>query len=245
MKIPGTTTLCIALLALSTTIGQAAAVSSLENRFYQSIGRGDVDTFYRMLHPALRAEVDRPVVKAWLEVVQARLGRCQSIEPVASSRTQQLTGVRWEGSSKITFAKGVADGSLSSFNGQVLSFQVQSEKMVDWFQGPKKIEVYTARAAAFMTAFLDTELTPAWELIHPALQDVVGKEGLKRMMARVVDNGGPLQHLQLKSHRFSLEGGNPTLFLLYDVECERANGTCQLEFQFVDMKGHLLGFDFQ
>ena len=245
MKTLGTSTLCITLLALSTTIGQAAAVSSLENRFYQSIGRGDVDTLCQMLHPALRAEVDRPVMEAWVEVVQARLGHCQSIERIASSRTQQLTGLRWEGSSKVTFAKGVADGSLSTFNGQILSFQVQSEKMLDWFQGPRQIELYTATAEAFMTAFLATELTPAWELIHPALQDVVGREGLKTMMTRVVDNGGPLQGLQLKSHRFSLEGGNPTLFLLYDLQCEQANGACQLEFQFVDMKGHLLGFDFE
>ena len=65
------------------------------------------------------------------------------------------------------------------------------------------------------------------------------------MITKITNHGGVLKSLKLREHRFSLEGTSPALFLLYDIECERAGGHCEIEFQFSGMKGHLLGFDFQ
>ena len=232
-------------LAVDTTACRAAEPSNFEEQFYQSMGQGDLETVYQMFHPALREEVDRPVMGAWVEAAQANLGPCLSIERIESSRTQQLTGLRLEVFSKITFAKGVADGTLTVLDGQIIAFEVQSEKMADWFQGPSEVGLYAETAEAFITDFLSDEVTAAWERIHPALQEVVGKDGFETMMAKIASNGGMLENLQLRSHRFTLEDDLQTLILLYDLQCERASGTCKIEFEFAGMKGHLIAFDFE
>ncbi len=232
-------------LAVDTTACRAAEPSNFQEQFYQSMGQGDLETVYQMFHPALREEVDRPVMGAWVEAAQANLGPCLSIERIESSRTQQLTGLRLEVSSIITFAKGVADGTLTVLDGQIIAFEVQSEKMVDWFQGPSEVGLYAETAEAFMTAFLSNEVTAAWERMHPALQEAVGKDAFEVMMAKVASNGGMVKNLQIRSHQFTLEDDSQKLILLYDLECQWASGTCKIEFEFAGMKGHLIAFDFE
>ena len=232
-------------LAVDTTACRAAEPSNFQEQFYQSMGQGDLETVYQLFHPALREEVDRPVMGAWVEAAQANLGPCLSIERIESSRTQQLTGLRLEVSSIITFAKGVADGTLTVLDGQIIAFEVQSEKMVDWFQGPSEVGLYAETAEAFMTAFLSNEVTAAWERMHPALQEAVGKDAFEVMMAKVASNGGMVKNLQIRSHQFTLEDDSQKLILLYDLECQWASGTCKIEFEFAGMKGHLIAFDFE
>jgi hypothetical protein len=182
---------------------------------------------------------------AWVEAAQANLGPCLSIERIESSRTQQLTGLRLEVSSTITFAKGVADGTLTVLDGQIIAFEVQSEKMADWFQGPSEVGLYAETAEAFMTAFLSNEVTVAWEQMHPLLQEAVGKSQFKTMMAKIASNGGMLENLQLQSHQITLKDDLQTLILRYDLQCAHASGTCKIEFEFSGMKGHLIAFDFE
>ena len=235
----------VTFVAVDMIADRLAEPSNVEDRFYQSIGQGDLETAYQLFHPALREEVDRPVMGAWVEAAQANLGPCLSIERIESSQTQQLTCVRLEVSSKITFEKGVADGTLTILDGQIVAFEVQSEKMVDWFQGPSEIGLYSETAEAFMTAFLSNEVAAAWERMHPALQETVGKDAFEAMMARVASNGGTVKNLQMRSHQFTLEDDSQTLILMYDLQCQWASGTCKIEFGFAGMKGHLMAFDFE
>ena len=74
---------------------------------------------------------------------------------------------------------------------------------------------------------------------------VVADGKLETMMQTVAKNGGPLQSATLRSHRMSMEEDRQALVLLFDIECERAHGTCELEIEFVGMQGHLISFDFQ
>ena len=68
----------VAMLVMFVAIGmiadRSAVPSNVEDRFYQSAGQGDLETVCQMFHPALPEKVGRPVMGAWVEAVEARLG---------------------------------------------------------------------------------------------------------------------------------------------------------------------------
>jgi hypothetical protein len=65
------------------------------------------------------------------------------------------------------------------------------------------------------------------------------------MIQNIADNAGALETVTLRSHRLSLEANRQVLVLTFDLQCDRANGHCEIEIQFVGMQGHLIGFDFE
>jgi hypothetical protein len=235
----------LVLLALCTaTSPKAAEAHDLEERFYCAIGNGDVDTALRMLHPAVLEKVDRPVFAVWIDALNTNLGHHRSVTSHSSSRTHRLTGTRIELTSTVTFEQGTAEASITILEGKVIAFQIQSDKMKNWFQGPEDVAQYAETAETFIAKFVAGDVAEARTLMHPVLQDAVA-ENFDSMVHQISDHSGKLKTATLREHRFSLDGLSPALFLLYDLNCENAQGTCEIEFQFVGLKGYLLGFDYQ
>ncbi|MEZ6074042.1 MAG: hypothetical protein R3C10_28135 [Pirellulales bacterium] len=216
-----------------------------ESRFLQALDRGDTAAVIALLHPAARKEVDEPVLATWVTAMHERLGPHVAVRRIASSQAHGLTGTQIETTSDVQFERGKAEVDITVLDGQVIGFHVNSEQLADWFQGPRQIEPYDVVAQAFIRAFLREDSGKSRSLMHPALREAVSFEQLDDMIKKVTANGGCLKSMRLVGQRFSSEGTSPTLFVTYDIECERATGRCEIEFQFVGMKGYLFGFDFR
>lgn len=174
-----------------------------------------------------------------------KLGAHLSTRRTDFVRRQRLAGVETKIVSVVEFERGTAEASLKFLDDRLIAFDVQSEQMRDWFQGPSRIDLYTDRAHAFIVAFLEQDASLARSMMHEALQQVVAQEKLESMMQSVAENGGRLQSATLRTHRMQIEEQRQVLVLNFDVECEKASGECEIEYQFVGMQGHLIRFHFR
>ncbi len=226
-------------------VNGADTVSDAETKFYRSISLGDADAAYQQMHPALQELIDLPVLEAWSIAVRDTLGSYQSKTQSEFKRTQQLTGVMIDIESELVFEHGSATASMSFFDGQMVAFNVQSDQLTNWFEGPTRLDPYTKTAEAFIAAFLRKDGDQARSLMHDALKKLFVENELESMMQNVAENSGALKESQLKSHRMSLENDRQALYLVYGIDCENATGECEIEIQFIGMKGHLIGFNFQ
>lgn len=234
-----------AVLTIASSPAVAGQSGTPQEQFYAAIDRQDLGGVLEVLHPSARKLVDAPVLDAWMQAIGKNLGASQQIEVLERKVERRLTGRREETHSKVVFTRGEAESEVIVVDGQIIAFHVVSPQMANWFQGPTSVQLYADMAEAFMEDFLAGRTTAAHESMHPALQKEISFERLEEMIQQVCSNGGALKQLTLKDHRFSLEGSAPALFLTYDVVCEKATGSCELEFQFEGMKGYLLGFYFR
>ncbi len=238
--------MCLAALLTFSGIHAKGAdpVTNIETTFHQGLARGDAATVLQQLHPALQELVDAPVLEAWANAFRDKLGGHLSTNRLATNRAQTLTGVEINIESEIVFEQGTAASSMRFFDGQLVAFNITSEQLGDWFQGPSRIDFYAERAEAFISAFLNEDGEQARSMMHEALKKLVVDGKLESMMRTIAGNGGSFQSATLRTHRMTLEKDNQVLTLLFDLECERANGECEIEFQFAGMQGHLISFDF-
>ena len=243
---------CLLLAALSlhgilglkrAQAGNADPITPQETEFYQSLGRGDADAAYDLMHPALQELVDRPVLEAWAKAIQESLGGYLMTNRLVTSGTQKLTGVETNLESEVVFERGKATASMRFFDQKMVAFQLESDQLGDWFQGPSRIDLYTRRSETFIRAFLNQDTQAVRSLMHPALREAAEAK-LDTMIQNIAANAGAPETIKLRSHRLSLEATRQVLVLVFELQCDRANGQCEIEIQFVGMQGHLIGFDF-
>ncbi len=243
--------LLLAALSLQSILGLHGAqagdfdpVTPRETKFYQSLGRGDADAAYDLMHPALQELVDRPVLEAWAKAIQERLGDYVRTNRLVTSGTQKLTGLETKLESEVVFERGTATASMRFFDQTMVAFHLDSDQLGDWFQGPSRIDLYTRRSETFIRAFLNQDTQAVKSLMHPALLEAAEAK-LETMIQNISANAGALETITLRSHRLSLEPNRQVLILDFDLQCDRASGHCEIEIQFVGMQGHLIGFDFE
>ncbi len=238
--------LLAAMTALTGTQAKAAdLVTNVETSFHQALSRGDAAKVQAQMHPELQKLTDMPVLEAWAFAFRDKLGRHISSNRLATNRTRKLTGVEIEIESEVVFEKGTASSSMRFFDGQLVSFSITSDQLVNWFEGPSRIDPYTRRAEAFIAAFVNQQAEEARSMMHEALRQLVIDGKLESMMQRIAANGGAFQSATLRTHRMSLEQDRQALILLFDLDCELVKGECEIEFQFAGMQGHLISFDFR
>ena len=243
------TSLALLLLAALNFLGFEVRAGDFSHQnetcFYQSLGHGDAAALREQMHPALRELVDQPVVEAWATAARENLGAHLSTRRIDFVRKQRLAGVETEIVSVVEFERGTAEASLKFLDDRLVAFDVQSDQMRNWFQGPSRIDLYTDRAQAFIVAFLKQDASATRSMMHKALQQVLAEGELELMMQSVAENGGKLQSATLRTHNMLIEKERQVLQLTFDLECEKASGECEIEFQFVGMQGHLTSFNFR
>lgn len=245
MKSAALSGILASLLAVAPAHANTPEPHTAERQFFAAIDRGDVDAVLAMLHPSARQLTDAPVLHAWIDAINTRLGDHEQIQILTRDRQQRTTGTLEQTRAEVTFQRGTAESECSLLDGKIIAFSVTSSQMANWFEGPTTVDPYDEVAQAFIRKFLAGRAAPAHDLMHPALQQKISPDQLQTMIDAVTAKAGPLQRLTLQDHRFSTDGSAPALFLTYAVECEQATATCEMEFQFARMQGHLLGFRFQ
>ncbi len=230
-------------LAVSIT-GQAKG-DQTQHAFFEAVRSGDSRQVMSLMHPLLVKEVDEPVLAAWIAAVNERLGPVQSVRRTGFAWGISTEGRRSETTAEIEFARGRATSKLVSSGGKLISFGVQSDELKFWFQGPASTDVYQRLGQEFITAFLSDHVDVAYGLMHPALQQNLGKQQLREMMQGAGNRGGALRLVQFEKSTVKNDEKGVRLFLDFTIECENTTGTCEIEIQFEGMKGHLLGFRFR
>jgi len=216
-----------------------------QEKFFAAVATGNPENVMALFHPALREEVDAPVLAAWIKAVNEHLGRFQGLAATSfSTSTKYEQGVKiTESHGTVHFEKGTAESELSFRDDQLVSFKVESETIPDdWFNGPADSDTYRQKGAKFLQHFLRDESDAAQAMMHPALQKLVPLEKLKTMTADVGARTGKLDTVSYQSESFET-GEDQVLTITYDLACEKQTTTATVKFQFVDMKGHLLAFD--
>ena len=223
----------------------ASPDSEIETAFYESVGRGDAKAAYKLMHPALQELIDLPVLEAWSIAARDNLGDYTSKTQTKFKSSRQLTGVKTDVESELVFENGTGTASMRIFDGRLVAFELQSDQLVNWFQGPSTIDIYSEKAEAFLSAFFNRNSERARSLMHDALKKEVADDKLETMIQGITDNAGSLESASLKSNRMSIEEDRQVLVLLYTIECEQASGECEMEIQFIGMQGHLISFNFR
>ncbi len=222
-----------------------AAAPKPQADFFQHVGKSDLAKLFEMMDPSLRQEIDEPMLAAWVEAFNARLGAVQQIERKGWSKKLAANGLIEESQCDVTCANGKAQSKLAVLNGKLISFDITSEKLDGWFEGPATTTIYETRGDTFVRDALTGDLDKAYATCHQALQAVVSAEEFAEMVKSVKDKIGTLKQVELQGVRFDRTESNGDLLVEYRVVGEKDATTCELKMQFVGLKGHLLGFNFQ
>jgi len=225
-------------------IWAGASGSAIQERFFSAVLSGDPGQVTAMFHPALREEVDEPVLATWMAVVKTNLGGYQGL-----SKTDFNTSTKYEDGQKITessgmvnFQKGQAHAELVFRDGKLVKFLVKSDKLPDdWFTGPAGTELYRQRGKEFLTRFMSNQPDAAFSMMHPALKE---KMPLDQLTKLVVDNcakAGKLRAVTYQSENYDPK--KQILEVRYTLECENAGVKPLVKFEFAGLKGHLVAFN--
>lgn len=221
------------------------AGSVIQNEFFTAVGSGDPQQALNLMHPALRAEIDPPVLAAWMKEVQTKLGDYQGI-----SATEFSTSTRYENGRQVTqcqgnvlFTHGTATSELVFHDGQLTRFQIESPQIPKrWFQGPEDTSIYQEHGRQFLTAFFSNKSDVAFGLMHEALQEAMPKERLVELTGKLTEALGALQSIDYTKDEFTT-GDDESLVIYFKVIGEKDSTTASTRFQFIGMKGHMTAFD--
>jgi hypothetical protein len=197
-----------------------------------------------MFHPALKEEVDEPVLATWMAVVKKNLGGYQGL-----SKTDFNTSSKYEDGRKITessgtvnFEKGQAHAELVFHDGKLVKFFVKSDKLPgDWFTGPTGTELYRERGKEFLTRFMSNQPDAAFSMMHAALKDKMPLDTLTKLVVDNCSKAGKLRAVTYQSENYDPKG--QILEVRYALECENARAKPLVKFEFAGLKGHLVAFD--
>ena len=214
-----------------------------QERFFAAVDSGDSARVLALFHPALREEVDEPVLAAWIQAVNWQLGDFQGLTKTNFNTATRFDGGvrRTESEGTVNFEKGTAQSRLVFHNDQLIEFSVESDTLKDWFQGPASTKIYRRRGAEFLGHVLGHEPEAAWGMMHPALQEVLPLAKLEAMIANN-SAAGPLKKIECHAENVAADAGH-SLTVVYRVAGENAESLASVTFQFVGMKGHLVAFN--
>ena len=218
--------------------------SAHQQKFFAAVLSGDPKKVMALCHPAMKDEVDEPVLGAWMAVVKADLGKFKGLSKADFNTSSDYKNGQWITESKgtVNFEKGQAQAELRFINGKIVSFNVKSDKIpVAWFKGPVGTELYRERGKEFLTKLLGGQVEDAFKMMHENLQKEIPLDKLQPAVAKTVEKVG-----KVKSVTFESESMDPAreyrLDILYKIECDKAPVKGGVQFQFVGLKMSLLAF---
>ncbi len=243
-----------ALIRASLTISMALSVfafalpayGDMQEDFFRAVESGQVKQLTTQMRPELLVEIDEPILAAWMNAVNERLGSVQSMSYSGFELKQTDDGTLRSTTATVTFSQGTAASELTALDGRLISFNVTSDDLGDdWFQGPASVGLYREMGRTFILRFMTGRTDDAYAMCHEALQEVIDRDSFQQMIDIVQNQGGALKSIDFRDSRMQLTDEEQNLLLNFDFATEKGTGTCEIKVQFVGMKGYLLGFNFE
>ncbi|MEW6358996.1 MAG: hypothetical protein AB1696_21870 [Planctomycetota bacterium] len=216
-----------------------------QEEFFAAVLSGDPAKVTAMLHPAFSNLLDEPVLQLWMNGVKEGLGEYKGLSATNFNASTNKTDKGWLTESKgtVNFEKGTAESELQMLDGKITMFKVDSDKIdpKKWFAAAPKSPFYHERGKNFLTLLLTDKVNDAFAMMHESLQQAMPLDKLNQAMPSVKERFGGLKSIEFASEEFT-PGDSPKLKVLYKVLCEKGETTGYVTFQFIGLKGHILGF---
>jgi hypothetical protein len=218
--------------------------SQQQDRFFQAVMSGDPNTVLVLCDPALREQIDAPVLAAWMVQVRKQLGSYKGLSKAnfSTHANSNEQGSFVESKGTVNFEQGDASSELKFRNDLLVKFSIESDKMAGWFTGPTDTTLYRERGEQFIRKFFARDTKGASNMMHEQLRLNVPEEKLKTMIDDVIGGAGPLKSIEFQDAKFDAE--KQKLVVSYRVICENETLNATVSFEFIGLKGHLLGFKF-
>lgn len=246
LTILGAAFLVLIVLLAGILIWAQRSGAELQERFFTAVVSGDPEQVLALCDPALRDEIDAPILTAWMAEVRKQLGAFQGLSKTDFDTKARVTteGSFRESKGTVHFQNGDATSDLVLRNDLLVSFSIKSEKIGDdWFKGPTDSTLYRTRGEQFIQRFFANDAAASAGMMHENLRKELADDKLTAMIDRVVGQAGALRKITYRDEKFVADDGQ-MLTLNYHVECEKANFVATVEFRCIGLKGHLWGFNF-
>ena len=236
--------LIVAFVALLLWSNQAG--SQMQEQFFTAVGSGQPAQLKAQMAPELAAKLDDPILALWMNAIKTTFGNFQGIEPNnfnTSSKTENGVSKKLS-EATVKFDKGTVRSKLELVNDQLISFNVETDKLGNWMaNGPADTALYRERGQEVLNKLLTAQIDAAFAMMHDSMQKALLQQ--KAVLAGVAQKAGGLKSITYKSETLQPASGtdSPTLTVLYDVVCDKAATVASVNFQFSPFKGHIVAYN--
>jgi len=223
--------------------GHQAGESAQED-FFHAVLSGDAAQVKALFHPDLAAQIDEPVLAAWVKAVREHLGAYKSLSGTNFNTSVKQTGghkvVVSEGT--VVFEKGEARSKLRYIDDKIVAWEVKSEALPkNWFTQLEDRSLYDARARTFLQTLMQGNVQEALAQMHENLRVKFQPETFAKGLQTIAARYGKLDSIEELSHDFKA-GPPQELVLRYTLHGAKESAVARVRFQFTGMQGHILGF---
>ena len=222
------------------------AGDNYQDRFVSAIQTGDAALVHDLMDPELQKEIDVPVLQAWVTALNKQLGGYEGVALDSKSSYNYENGnVRIETEATLNFENGTAESHLVYMNDKIVSFDVVSNELGNWFaEGPASGSVYFERATQFIRNFTDGEMNAARKDMYPTLREEAASiERLESMRETLASTIGDIEKIEIIGGEFS-EKENQNFHVQAHVDASEGSAEVSVNFVFNGMKGQILAFNF-
>lgn len=216
-----------------------------QDRFFRVMESGDENRLLTLFHPGLRSQFDAPVVKAWMDQLNQKLGPYRGMTWTDfKSSSKWVNGVKLEeAEGTFLFEQGKAKAAFVYQDQQLVKFDVEVlEQGTNWAQRPASYDLYVQRGQEFLSELVRGDSSNAFARLHPNLQAKLSVEELERIHNLVSERLGPLRTVSVE--RVQPEDSRPFgLRIYYRMQYEKGERVAHVGFQFAQLKGHMLSFN--
>lgn len=216
-----------------------------QEAFFQAVASGQPEQVLEQCHPALRQEIDMPVLATWMQAINKHLGEYRSLSAknfTTSTRIENGTYV-FKSEGEVLFERGTAQSELIFTGGSLTRFQIDTKALpAGWFTGPAESDLYQTRSRVFLNTFLQGRGKKTRELMHEVLQGMASNKTLKDQLAWVKGYSGEIQNIKYLSEDIQIKGNDQRLTVTFLAEGTEANMEATVSFQFAGLKGHLVAY---
>jgi hypothetical protein len=244
LKVLGLAFLVLIVMFAALLFWAARTGSKYQDEFFKAVASGRTEPVLALMAPTLRADVDEPLLAAWIKLVNTRLGPYQGLRKTdfqTASRVVDNATVT-ESSGTVDFQHGSAKSQLVFRDGQLAGFYVQAEQIASADLMPASTALYRERGQQFLTHLVSGDPAQAFAMMHEELKKAVPLEKLEKSVPAVREQGGPLQSITWEKDELDASHGQ-RLKVFYKVQMAKQAKQGMVAFQFRGFKGHLVAFE--
>lgn len=210
-------------------------VSKRHQAFFEAIDAGDVERMFSTFEPSLQAEVDPPVLAAWMKSARSQLGRFKNYRTTQFVSSTDNLGSQTEAQMIAEFQNGSATAYLVFRDKRLFRFRVESAQIAsNWLSASLTTEVYRDRGQKFIRHILSNDADSAFEMMSPELQADNPLEDSKPKISQLAAAVGNNPSIVYQSETW--DRGETTLAINYLVINEKSRRIANVEFEFSGLK---------
>jgi len=215
--------------------------------FFNAVASEDPQQFYGLVGSDLRAEMDEPVTRMWMAMLNDKLGAFQGVSATDFHTESKSVEAGWlvETKGAANFEKGAAQVRLTLLDGRVVGFEIESDNLRgrDWLKFDDAAKAfYFKRAETFLKTLAAGEAEAALQMMHPELRKQISADRISTGMSNFRKQYGAVKEIRLLDAKRLEDPADISLLLVMQVVCEKQTAPAFVRFDFDKARGHLLAF---